>query len=268
MATLKELQATLIETLTFFDKFCKEHNLKYLIDGGTLLGAVRHQGFIPWDDDIDLFMSLSEFRKLEKCFQSDKFFLQTPKTEPQDPYTMYKIRMNNTEMKEDIFASLPIHHGVWIDIFTYTNAGKGKIARKLQVFFQNVLITYRCKYYHASLNPPRRFYRLLTKIPKGFALKIDQMLLGIICLLGSKRSDSYYAIDVCKREIRFWKKQLMDETSDYKFETGSFPGSKDYDSFLKQIYGNDYMTPKQWAHFSDYSAVILDHNSSSENLDI
>ena len=166
MANINEIQQANYETLVFLDGLCKENDIKYVMCAGTFLGAIRHKGFIPWDDDVDILMSVSEFRKLEKCFKSDKYFLQTPETDLQDPYIMYKIRINGTEMKEDVFSRLPIHHGVWIDIFLYTDAGKGAFAKKLQVFFNAVLTTYRCRYWHTSENHPKIIYKILSKLPR------------------------------------------------------------------------------------------------------
>ena len=71
MATLREIQLTELEMLRYFDKLCREHGLRYSLIGGSMLGAVRHKGFIPWDDDIDTYMSIEDFRKFVKIFKEN-----------------------------------------------------------------------------------------------------------------------------------------------------------------------------------------------------
>ena len=75
--SFREVQLTELEILLFFDKLCKQHNLKYYLTGGTLLGAIRHKGFIPWDDDIDVCMPREEYEKLLNIdLNSTRYVLQ------------------------------------------------------------------------------------------------------------------------------------------------------------------------------------------------
>ncbi|MBQ4105736.1 MAG: LicD family protein [Clostridia bacterium] len=118
--TLRKLQQTELEILKEIDRICRKHNLRYYIVGGTLIGAVRHGGFIPWDDDIDISMPREDFDKLCKISAeelSDKYFLQTYKKE-KDCYFYYaKVRMEGTYFGEDKFEHMSIHKGIFIDIF-------------------------------------------------------------------------------------------------------------------------------------------------------
>ena len=96
---LRSCQLKQLEILKIFDRICRKHNLRYWIDGGTLLGAVRHKGFIPWDDDLDVAMPSEDYKKLDQIIQSelpDHLFWQTPKTDPTMPYGCTKIRDLNS----------------------------------------------------------------------------------------------------------------------------------------------------------------------------
>lgn len=255
MASLKDIQIAELEMLKYMDYLCREYNLKYSLNGGTLLGAVRHKGFIPWDDDIDTYMSIEDFRAFSKHFDLSRYFLQMPLTDIEACYPIYKIRAYNTYMPEDYTEQLHMNKGVWIDIFVYMNAGVNGFFRKIQFGIYNVLRTYRCRYLHIKNKDARWYHYLACKLPKIVAVQIDSFLVSLIELCGSKKSEFYFCMDVGK--VYFYKKELFDNLVLYQFEDGKFWGIKDYDKYLQMIYGADYMIPKKWGHVGDYSKVIL-----------
>lgn len=118
--TLHTLQTIEINLLKIFINICEKRHLRYYLIGGTLLGAVRHKGFIPWDDDIDVGMPRKDYEKflqLAPEFLPQQYFLQTYRTEIDAPWPFAKLRDNNTLYKESATAKLPVHQGLWIDIF-------------------------------------------------------------------------------------------------------------------------------------------------------
>ncbi len=102
-------------------RICEKHHIRYSLAYGTLLGAVRHGGFIPWDDDIDIIMErpeLDRFKEICKTELDERFFYQDSETDPEfDIPFLTKIRMNNTVLMESVMRKKNIHHGVWVDIF-------------------------------------------------------------------------------------------------------------------------------------------------------
>ena len=122
--TLTEIKQVELGILDYIVDICNKYNLIYYLSYGTLIGAIRHKGFIPWDDDLDIYMSFFEFKKFEKVFSSETCFLQSVKTDPNMPFIMYKVRKNNTIMTEDDFIGLDMHQGVWVDIFIYLKRTK------------------------------------------------------------------------------------------------------------------------------------------------
>ena len=108
-----------LQILKYVDKICKDNDIKYYLIGGTLLGAVRHGGFIPWDDDIDIVMFREDYNKFIKLIniKSEKYFIQNFMTD--SSYTRYitKIRLNGTSFVEKEVKDLSMHHGIFIDIF-------------------------------------------------------------------------------------------------------------------------------------------------------
>lgn len=256
MATIEELHEVQYQMLQYFDELCTNQGIRYCMGAGTLLGAVRHRGFIPWDDDIDVYMSLEDAKKLEKSFHSEDYFLQTPETDPESSYIMLRLRINGTYMPQPpVDPVVNIHKGVWMDIFVYTDAGKSNAAKKLQLQLMRLLQSYRCRWYHAKAHPERKVHVFLTKLPSSLALSIDHCLLSAIQALGSEKSEDAFVMEVS--EPYFLPKRYYENVVRYPFEGGEFWGVQDYDSYLSSLYGSDYMTPKKWGHIDDYSKVIL-----------
>ena len=119
---LRKAQLIMLEMLIEFDAICKKHQLQYWLDSGTLLGAVRHQGFIPWDDDIDLSMSIEDYNTFLKIAQSElsrEIFLQTSETDKDFKFDYIKLRSNKARIVEfhEKDKQIKYHQGVFVDIF-------------------------------------------------------------------------------------------------------------------------------------------------------
>jgi lipopolysaccharide cholinephosphotransferase len=119
---LRKAQLIMLEMLVEFDALCKKHHLKYWLDSGTLLGAVRHQCFIPWDDDIDLSMPLEDYHKflsIAKNELSSEIFFQTSQTDPSFKFDYIKLRSNKANIVEfhEKDKDITYHQGVFVDIF-------------------------------------------------------------------------------------------------------------------------------------------------------
>lgn len=125
---MKKVWAVEIDLFLKFSEICNRHGLRFWGDGGTLLGAVRHNGFIPWDDDMDLIMPREDYNKLMD-FGPEEFnapyFLQNPHTDPNYGYSFAKLRNDNTTCIPEVFQKAGFNHGIYIDIFPldYINLG-------------------------------------------------------------------------------------------------------------------------------------------------
>ena len=254
MATIQEIHKTHLQMLRFFDDFCEQNGLRYVMAGGTMLGAYRHHGFIPWDDDVDLYRPIEDAKKFQKCFQSEEYCLQTPETDFEAPYIMFRIRKKGTRMiQKPVEEYVNINKGIWMDIFLYTNAGKTAFAKKLQLFTMRILQSFRCRFYHARCHKKKILHAVLAKLPRSAALLFDDFLSRLICLLGNESSGEVFVWEVV--DPYFWPQNVIDRRLRYCFEGVELWGMEDYNAYLSQSYGEDYMTPKKWGHFSDYSEV-------------
>ena len=133
--TLRKAQLIMLDMLIGFDAICKKHQLQYWLDSGTLLGAVRHQGFIPWDDDIDLSMPVEDYNKFLKIAKSElssEIFLQTSQADKNFKFDYIKLRSNKASIVEfhEKDKQIKYHQGVFVDVFpmlAVRGAGQNKV---------------------------------------------------------------------------------------------------------------------------------------------
>ena len=258
---MTEHQKAIFEVLCEFDRVCQIIDVKYSLGYGTMLGAVRHQGFIPWDDDIDIIMTRKEYDKfMEKApmHMSDKYFIQNNDTDPHYYFPFAKIRNKQIIMKEKATDYLDINHGVWIDLFPLDNVPDDQKRAVLQFnevqkyneklnmmlfmyvtghekkyiqMMKHVLIWFGRKTY--KINP---FLKSLFKKREAALTKYNKTETKNVALLAFryKGIEDYYKNYVEKDQLSNYK--LME------FEGKTFPVLIDYDTLLTKLYG-DYMTP-------------------------
>lgn len=137
MANVKitEIQDRLLEIAVYLEVFCKENNIDYYLMGGSALGAIRHKGFIPWDDDIDVFMTFDNYNKFAKACESNldnkNYYFQKEGTK-EWPLFFSKLRMNGTTFIEEDTKNRDMHQGFYVDIMCLNNVSDNKIYRYLQ----------------------------------------------------------------------------------------------------------------------------------------
>ena len=135
--TIRSLQLKTLEILLYFDKFCREHNLKYYLAGGCLIGVVRHKGFIPWDDDVDLFMPRPDYERLRELWQkyadSKYCYCRTDKTH-NDHHAVVDIRDRTTTFIIRHSVNEDICQGIGIEVIPIDGCPKSKIKRVWQLF--------------------------------------------------------------------------------------------------------------------------------------
>lgn len=218
---LRKIQLLQLEILKEVDRICRKHDIKYTLCGGSLLGAIRHKGFIPWDDDIDISMLRREYKKfLNICKQeldSDKYFVQTVDTDPEYRWIYGKIILNGTTYVRAGQESIKSHNGIFIDIFPrdgkFDNFIIGGIQSKCAYLLRKIMYS-PVGAEHSEDERARKIFRILSKIRKKDALK----LLTFIQLLN---------FGVKTKMVRCWGLMATGEKKKYEL------GSKKYSRFKK-----------------------------------
>lgn len=243
---LRKLQMTELEMLIEVDRICRKHNIKYSLDGGTLLGAIRHDGFIPWDDDADIVMLRSEYKKFYKACKNDldteRFFLQDFRTDQNYRWGYSKMRRNGTVFLRSGQEHVKCNQSVFIDIFVYDQVPDQNFIRKIHLF---ACYCIRKGLYSevGRKSAKNRFLRLwyncISRIPRGFWVYILEKIAEIT---NRKRTElvrhmTYPYRKECKYGL---PRECFDDYIEKDFEGHSFKIFKKYDLYLSRLYG-DYM---------------------------
>lgn len=190
---LAELHSALLVLLKKFDSVCRKYDIKYSIAFGTLLGAVRHKGFIPWDDDVDILISRKNYEKLAAIPANEygtDFFFQTVDTDPGYPYNTARLRLNNSAMIYEKWLNAGFNQGIYIDIIILDNIPDSfgaelfqkmkiialtpfRFARNKNVFFaggKNIPILLKKIMYALMKNfPLDKLYKREIKVEKAYS---------------------------------------------------------------------------------------------------
>ncbi len=239
---LKRLKQCERDLLEAFVNICNKHKIKYFLQGGTLLGAVRHGGFIPWDDDVDVSLPRGEYEKFIAVAAAelpDYYFLQTADTDPEYPNNFAKIRDSRTTFIETSAANLNINHGVYIDIFPldyYPDENKAKVFE-----IKKKLLTWRIN---------TAFYLPDMSLKSKIATLISRIIYPSRRKAIKKREKLFSSVRESKRLVNnsgaWLEKEIIpaewcDETTELTFEGIKVTASSRYDEWLSFVYG-DYMT--------------------------
>lgn len=259
---MDKIQAHAYEVLVEFDRICTKYSIKYILAFGTLLGAVRHQGFIPWDDDIDVAMTRAEYLKFKSHAHEleQKFFLQSYESDDNYFLLMPKIRNVDLDLQEYAFAQTKMKQGPWIDIFIYDPLPENQDEAQE---FVHELSQAQAKLYRSTYVYPRPVDTGMKKAVKSvlhknnmqklskpkYRQKLRGMLSAIEDLISSIKQEKssklaplcfYETADNYLRDALYLEE--FEDTKRAQFETQTFLIPNNYDSVLTRFYG-DYMTP-------------------------
>jgi lipopolysaccharide cholinephosphotransferase len=262
---LKNLQNVQLEILDEIVRICNKYDIPYFFIGGTLLGAVRHKGFIPWDDDIDIGMLRKDYNKFIKLCKDElksEYYLQCSETYPQHWLSFAKIRKNNTLFIES--EGLPFrgndHRGIFVDIFPYDYVSKNKNIQKIQYSLNrkiDVTISIKHKndyifnlYQKQSERGVKAFikFKCLTLLPYSF-LHLLQKQISTFCFEKNKYpSDKLCGVEDCcvktlsktGEQINHTPHPVVLNQKEFKNDLNTWCGTMEY---WKEIFPFDVFFP-------------------------
>lgn len=240
--TLEEKHEILFDIMKDVDSFCRDNNIRYSISDGTMLGAIRHGGFIPWDDDIDICMLREDFDRFAANYKSDKYHLLYKTDNDTEFFNAGFMKVNDpTTYWEGPEKKLIYEHGVAIDIFPFDGVPEDEKERK---DWMHLIRSVDNRLYHKHKKD------LLSKF-KSRGLSIDGWWNKLNELVHDSRYDDSPLVGqtVCvKGDHVVMRKDMFDNIVDIPFNGYNFRGFGDYHGYLSFLFGSDYMTPKKWAH--------------------
>lgn len=245
--TLNKLHQVEVEILDEFVKICKKNNLTYFLIGGTMLGAVRHKGFIPWDDDIDVGMlrkDYDQFIKIAPKELGDKYYLDCFEYNKNFYLPFAKIKKNNTIFDEGYFEDGKMHKGIFIDVFPIENVEKINLSLKIRAnIIKNIASAVLFK---NKIRKLRQFGRPLIVLMLSLLSKKQLMSIQQHYLKKCKNDDSKYICTLASSCHYLKETDLRKDIVPPKpviFEGKEYLGMNKPDIYLSTLYGNYMKLP-------------------------
>lgn len=267
-STLHKLQMTQLEMLKVVKEICKKENIKYFITDGTLLGAVRHQGFIPWDDDLDIAMPREDYNKFIQIAQKEfgnTYFLQTWDTDYSFPFPYAKMLKCGTKCVEAVTSDANVKEGIFIDIFPIDHCGSEEEMRReiLMYLFWSKILLMKCGYKVWRANGSRNKY--IKYLPFIFLSKFfsRKALIKLINSKINKWNNKYKNTNKCYENVGYnflpWimNSRFFDRLVEINFERELFFAPERYDDYLSDIYGNYMEFPPEEERENRHNIKIL-----------
>ncbi len=266
---LRQLQTVELEIMKRFAQICDEHHLRFFLLGGTFLGAVRHKGFIPWDDDIDVGMPRDDYER----------FIELTDKELKNPYVFKSFTKGNEDTIyfsriEDLShpviddsAQIRRQRYAWIDVFPLDGMPDNPVLRfihKTVLLYRRVALQYSNYSIVVNQDLPNRPFHEKVLIDIGKLIRPERFFDTQACLKKLDKTLKKYRYEDCEYVVNFmgaykfkemFPRRIYKETALYDFEDAAYPAPKDYDFVLSQMYG-DYMTPPKDADKYKHHIIV------------
>lgn len=245
---MAKLHALELEIAKEIRRICETHHIPYYLTGGTLLGAVRHGGFIPWDDDMDIGMLRDDYERFLEACQDDlgeRFFLQTWDTDPDYPMPYAKIRLNGTHFREAFCADADIHDGIFVDIFPFDNVPDDRRAQNRQA--RRCRICKRLLWIKKGMGKNLRVGALRERVNYWFPWALAQLLpyeavkgyfKRVLVKYNGQQTQKVVTCGSYSYHKESLNRSWVTQLEPIPFETEMFLSFRDWEAYLTYFYGD------------------------------
>lgn len=271
--TLMGIHQTELEILDEIDRVCRQYGLRYSLAYGTLIGAVRHKGFIPWDDDVDVMMPREDYEQFVHIWSSvakEGFLLQDDTMYPDYPNNYAKIRKNHTTFLQfEAERTRSYQTGIYVDVFPGDRVAPAGIHRRIQyVFFAFNLLFNRG--YPSGAGGLTGFVEkaLLALLPKGWHSSLSLSAGRFSRRWNDDTSREFVfpsTIGACKR---YYPSDLFDNLKAIFFEGKEYAAVRDTDNTLRIEYGDYMQLPPEVERVWKHHPIIVDFTHNYEELEL
>lgn len=254
---IRQVQLIQINMLKDIISLCENNSIEYFIIGGTALGAVRHKGFIPWDDDIDLGMTRDNYEKfleLAGTLLGTEYYVQEFRKDVKCPFSFTKVRKNDTLFIEEAFRKVKMHHGIYIDVFPIDNIPDSDKLRRQQ--FERIQKLEKILYYkyynnNSDINSIRKLISIIIGTLKNTIYRMIPQRILVYLINKELRQYNQYKTKI-KGLISYpnFMKLTFDERTLYPLKKIEFEGimvyaPNDIDKYLTNQYNNYMELPSE-----------------------
>lgn len=245
MTELQHLQKVILGIVKYIDGLCKEYGIDYYLLGGSAIGAIRHRGFIPWDDDLDIVMDAKNYDKFVKVcrenIDNEKYYFQEGYKDWPMPFS--KVKLRGTRLKEPGgFVNDRGEEGIYVDVFKLENAPASKVGQMWQYFCAKYLLC------NCLLKRGWDKTSLIKRLMMILSVPLNINIIRNFFRYQVERynpQDTDYRLFFAGRyrfNTSFYRKSVFGKPTLVPFEDTYLPVPENYDEWLRQIFG-DYMTP-------------------------
>lgn len=263
---LRKLQKVELDILKQIHEFCMMHDIKYSLYAGTALGAVRHKGFIPWDDDVDIVMTRDAYTKFMKQWNQtpiNGYFMENTETDGECPINHTKIRKEGTVLLSSGEDENQGHHGIWVDIFVFDKVKEGFWGEKVIYYngIKRVLMTRGNRRNSSDSLSKKILKRTLSLIPKKIQRKQLQKANKNIQKYNYLKDDFVWVDPSAVQYIKVqFPKELTEQYSEISFENEKFMIFKDYTTLLRIEYGDYMKLPPEAERVCKHNPIKIQFN--------
>jgi len=256
-----------MDLLIEMDRICQKHNIRYFLTAGTLIGAIRHDGFIPWDDDIDVGMLREEFDRFREVCKDEldpAYFYHDWTLDPASPHPFAKLKIRGTHYPETLAAKSDMNDCVYIDIFPYDNAPDSEFLRKIhhiKRYLIKKILLLRCNFDLSGGRLGRRILygtlKFLSRIRsvEGWKKAYTRMQQQYNDQPAEKVVNLGGAYSYAKESI---PRTVVEKTVPHLFEGKLFQVPEGYDAFLRNCYGDYMQLPPEEQRVGRHEIVGID----------